>query len=230
MPRRPPGSPRGDQRWSTFVRNHAQAIVAYDSCIAVTATFRVLYIWVVMEHGTRRVLHCNVTAHPTAAWASQQLREAFPFKHEYRFLIHAPDSIFAKALNATNRNLRRLPRSWVKHYNSGRPHMSLGLGVPDPPPATSVRLQSAPNHQVADGFHVTSRAILSGLHHEYSLMAHGGRRRSVYLRTTCGLQVCYERYLKANTEKKRTHSLFRQGLMINELMPNMDESWLTRIP
>ena len=67
MPRRVPGTPQGDQRWSTFLRNHAQAIVACDFCIAVTATFRVLFILVVIEHGTRRILHCNVTAHPTAA-------------------------------------------------------------------------------------------------------------------------------------------------------------------
>ncbi len=78
MSRRPPGNPRGDQRWSTFLRNHAQAIVACDFCIAVTATFRVLYILVVIQHGTRRILHCNVTAHPTAEWTLQQLREAFP--------------------------------------------------------------------------------------------------------------------------------------------------------
>ena len=54
------------QRWRTFVRNHAQAIVACDFCVVVTATFRLLYVFVLMEHATRRILHCNVTAHPTA--------------------------------------------------------------------------------------------------------------------------------------------------------------------
>src|SRR4029453_12641062 len=47
------------QRWQTFVRNHAQAIVACDFCLVVTATFRLLYVFVVMEHATRRILHCN---------------------------------------------------------------------------------------------------------------------------------------------------------------------------
>jgi hypothetical protein len=48
----------------TFVRNHAQAIVACDFFVVVTATFRVLYVFVVIEIGTRRIVHCNVTAHP----------------------------------------------------------------------------------------------------------------------------------------------------------------------
>src|ERR1700675_3290705 len=68
MPKRPPGRPRGDQRWSTFVRNHAKAIVACDFFVAVTATFRLLYMFVVIHHGSRRLLHFNVTTHPTADW------------------------------------------------------------------------------------------------------------------------------------------------------------------
>ena len=63
------------QRWMTFVRNHAQGIVACDFFIAVTARFRVLYVFVVLEVGSRRIV-CNVTAHPTADWTLQQFREA----------------------------------------------------------------------------------------------------------------------------------------------------------
>src|SRR5215467_9968580 len=87
------------QRWMTFVRNHAQAIVACDFCVVVTATFRLLYVFVVMEHTTRRILHTNVTAHPTAAWTLQQLREALPDGHSYRFLLHDRDSIFSRELD-----------------------------------------------------------------------------------------------------------------------------------
>ena len=76
MPKCPRGRPRGDLRWSTFLRNHAKAIVACDFFVAVTATFRLLYVFVVIEHGARRLLHFNVTEHPTSAWALQQLREA----------------------------------------------------------------------------------------------------------------------------------------------------------
>jgi transposase InsO family protein len=87
------------QRWQTFVRNHAQAIVACDFCRVVTATFRLLYVFVVMEPATRRILHTNVTTHPTASWTLQQLREAIPADHTYRFLIHDRDSIFSQQLD-----------------------------------------------------------------------------------------------------------------------------------
>src|ERR1700674_4426546 len=75
MPKRPPGRPRGDQRWSTFLKNHARAIVACDFFVTVTATFQLVYVLVVIEHGSRRLLHMNTTRHPTSAWTLQQLRE-----------------------------------------------------------------------------------------------------------------------------------------------------------
>src|SRR5437870_11390351 len=93
------------QRWQTFVRHHAQAIVACDFCVVVTATFRLLYVFVVMEHATRRILHTNVTAHPTASGTLQQLREAIPADHTYRCLIHDRDSIFSQQLDQGIRHL-----------------------------------------------------------------------------------------------------------------------------
>ena len=89
------GRRTSSQHWRTFVRNHAKAIVAADFLVAITAGFRVLYVFVVMEVGSRRILQCNVTAHPTAAWTLQQFREAIPGDHTYRFLIHDRDSIFS---------------------------------------------------------------------------------------------------------------------------------------
>ena len=96
---RPRGGTSG-QRWSTFVRNHAKAIVACDFFIAVTASFRVLYVFVAMEIGSRRVLHTNVTAHPTAEWMIQQFREFLAFDHPYRFVIHDRDAIFSQRLDS----------------------------------------------------------------------------------------------------------------------------------
>jgi hypothetical protein len=79
-----PGTRRQAQRWSTFIRNHAKGIVACDFCVVVTVTFRLLYVFVIIEHASRRLLHVNVTAHPTAEWTLQQLREAIPADHAYR--------------------------------------------------------------------------------------------------------------------------------------------------
>ena len=88
-------TPDPKQRWLTFVHNHAKAIVACDFFVVITATFRTLYVFLVIEIGSRKILHQNVTAHPTAAWTLQQYREALPGDHAYRFLIHDRDSIFA---------------------------------------------------------------------------------------------------------------------------------------
>ena len=100
MPKRPGGGPRGNRPWRTFLPNHASTIVACDVCVVVTATFRLLYVLVVIEHGSRRLLHCNVTEHPTAEWTRQPLREAIPLDYPYRCLMHDRDSIFSGELDA----------------------------------------------------------------------------------------------------------------------------------
>ena len=105
MPKRPSGRPRGDQRWSTFMHNHANAIVACDFFVTITATFRLLYVFVMIEHGSRQLVHLNVTAHPTAAWTLQQLREILEHDGRYRYLIHDRDSIFARRLDESIKNL-----------------------------------------------------------------------------------------------------------------------------
>ena len=67
--------------------------------VAVTATFHLLYVFVVIEHRTRRLVHCNVTARPSSAWMVQQLREAAEFERRYEYLLHDRDSIFAEHLD-----------------------------------------------------------------------------------------------------------------------------------
>src|SRR5262249_29174272 len=109
----PPQRGPSSQRWMTFVRNHAQGILACDFFVTVTASFRVLYVFVVMEVGTRRIAHFNVTAHPRSSWMLQQLREVVTGEKPYRFLIHDRDSIYSSefdsALKAMGLNILKTP-------------------------------------------------------------------------------------------------------------------------
>ncbi len=94
-----PGKRGQSQRWSTFIRNHAKGISACDLCVTVTATFRMLCVFVIIEHTSRRLIHVGVTSHPTVSWTMQQFREAIPADHSYRFLIRDRDSIFSKEVD-----------------------------------------------------------------------------------------------------------------------------------
>jgi putative transposase len=88
------------QRWMTFVRNHAKAIIAADFFVVVTATFQFVYVLVVMEIETRRVVHLNVTRHPTADWTMQQFRECVIGDEGYKFIIHDRDSIYSSEVDS----------------------------------------------------------------------------------------------------------------------------------
>jgi transposase InsO family protein len=87
--RRPPS-----QTWRTFLTNHVHQIVAADFFVVPTATFRLLFVLVILGHDRRRVVHTAVTAHPTAAWTAQQFREAFPWDQAPRYLIRDRDRAF----------------------------------------------------------------------------------------------------------------------------------------
>jgi transposase InsO family protein len=87
--RKPPS-----QTWRTFLHNHVQALVSVDFLIVPTIRFQVLYVFLVLAHERRRVVHFNVTAHPTAEWTGQQLREAFPFDQVPRYLLRDRDKTF----------------------------------------------------------------------------------------------------------------------------------------
>ena len=86
MPRRP-ANPDERQRWRTFLANHREVIAAIDFFTVPTATFRVLYVFFIVHHARRVLMHFRVTSHPTAAWITQQLREAFPYDQAPRYLI-----------------------------------------------------------------------------------------------------------------------------------------------
>jgi len=87
---------RGDpgRKWLAFLQNHREVIVAMDFFTVPTVTFQLLYCFFVIAHGRRKVLHCNVTRHPTAEWVVQQLREALPEAGPYRYVILDRDSKF----------------------------------------------------------------------------------------------------------------------------------------
>jgi hypothetical protein len=87
--RKPPS-----QTWRTFLENHAKQLVSIDFFTVPTIHFQVLYVFLVLAHDRRRILHFNVTAHPPAEWTGQQLREAFPFDQLPRYLLRDRDSIF----------------------------------------------------------------------------------------------------------------------------------------
>jgi transposase InsO family protein len=90
--KRAPRGPEPAKRWLAFLRNHREAIAAMDFFTVPTITFGVLYCVFIIAHGRRRILHFNVTQHPTSLWIVQQLREAFPFESAPRFLISDRDA------------------------------------------------------------------------------------------------------------------------------------------
>jgi putative transposase len=83
-----------DMTWRTFLENHLSQIVSVDFFTVPTIRFQVLYVFLVLAHDRRRVIHFNVTAHPTAEWTGQQLREAFSFDRFPPYLLRDRDAIF----------------------------------------------------------------------------------------------------------------------------------------
>ncbi len=92
------------QTWRTFLKNHADQIACGEHCRTAaidfftvpTATFRVLYCFVVLWHDQRRVAHFNVTRNPTAEWTARQITEAFPYDQAPRYLLRDRDSIYGQ--------------------------------------------------------------------------------------------------------------------------------------
>jgi putative transposase len=88
--RKPPS-----QTWKTFLANHTADLVSVDFFTVPTATFRIMYVFVILHHKRREILHFNATYHPTAKWTAQQIVEAFPFDTAPRYLIRDRDSIYS---------------------------------------------------------------------------------------------------------------------------------------
>ena len=115
--RKPPS-----QTWRTFLENHLTQMVSIDFFTVPTIRFQVLYVFLVLAHDRRRILHFNVTAHPTAEWTGQQLREAFPFDQLPRYLLRDRDAIFGDKFREQVRDMGihevlSTPRSpWQRAY------------------------------------------------------------------------------------------------------------------
>src|ERR1700737_4946331 len=107
--KRAPRDPEPAKRWLTFLRNHREAITAMDFFTVPMITFRVLYCFFVISHDRRRILHFNVTRHPTSSWIVQQLREAFPFGSAPRFVIFDRDAKYGLEVPAAVRTLSVSP-------------------------------------------------------------------------------------------------------------------------
>jgi transposase InsO family protein len=114
--RRPPS-----QTWRTFLANHVDQMVAADFFVVPTVAYRLLFVLVILAHQRRRIVHLAVTAHPTALWTAQQLREAFPEDAAPRYLIHDRDHAFVALASTASgmgiQELRTAPRSpWQNGY------------------------------------------------------------------------------------------------------------------
>ena len=171
------------QTWRTFLRNQVGQIVAVDFFVVPTVTFRLLFVFVVLGHERRRVIHFNfnVTAHPTAEWTAQQITEAFPWDTSPRMgiteVLTAPrspwqnpyaerliGSVSRECLNHfmvfNEQSLRRILNRYFDYYQRSRTHLALAKDSPES------RTTQPP------GFgKVVALPILGGLHHRYDRRA-----------------------------------------------------------
>jgi transposase InsO family protein len=93
--RKAPRDPEPGKRWAAFLSNHREAIAAMDFFTVPTLAFGMIYCFFVISHNRRHVLHFGITRHPTSAWVSQQLRDAFPYEPTVKYLIFDRGSNFS---------------------------------------------------------------------------------------------------------------------------------------
>ena len=187
-------TPDPSRRWGPFIRNHMDVTAACDFFVVPTATFKVLYVFVVLSHARRRILHVNVTEHPTAAWAARQILEAFPGDVP-RLLLRDRDGIYGwefdrmvKALRI--RQISSAPRSpwrlgfWERVIGTlrrectdhlipfGRRHLLRALReyvecYYSSRPHQSLERNSPMPREVDAVGEVFAKPVLGGLHHRY---------------------------------------------------------------
>jgi transposase InsO family protein len=119
MPRRPQRTTR--QRWKTFLKNHSAEIISLDFFVVPTITFKLLHVLVFLSHDRRKVVHFNVTAHPTSEWATQQLRNAFCDEEPPKFLMRDRDSKFGEEFthSVSTLNIRQILTAYRAPWQNG---------------------------------------------------------------------------------------------------------------
>jgi transposase InsO family protein len=157
--RKPPS-----QSWRTFLENHGKDIIATDFFTVPTATFRVLFVLVVLSHDRREILHTNVTESPTAEWTARQILEAVGLEDTPKYLIQDRDRKFSesfsrKVASIGIKEVLTAPGSpWQNAYAERviGTHLSLGKNSP------KERIIQFPDRGT-----IQSRQHCGGLHHEY---------------------------------------------------------------
>jgi len=158
LPKRPPGRPRGDLRWSTFLKSHARAILACDFFVAVTATFGMLYGFVVIEHGTRRLAHVALTV--LEPQGERNLRAGH--RHDPARVSGLDDSAVrgASPLDPVRVGCSRQRRASAQRAGTRRSRPSRRI---------CTRPESRIPTSMDAGALVRAKSVLGGLHHEYSV-------------------------------------------------------------
>ena len=176
---------RPSQSWQTFLTNHAKDIVSIDFFTVPTATFKVLYVFLVLDNARRKIIHFNVTTNPTAAWTGQQIAEAFPWETAPRYLIRDRDGIYGfdftrrvssmgikqirtarrspwqnpyveRVIIFDERHLKRVLKEYLGYYHRSRTHLGLDKDCPE--------LRGVELPEIGP---VKSEPVLGGLHHRY---------------------------------------------------------------
>jgi putative transposase len=179
---------RPSPTWRSFLRNQAAGIAAIDMFVVASASFRLLYVMIILTHDRRKIVRFDVTRHPTAGWLSRQVTEAFPWDTAPRYLLRvdavgitevitAPRSPWQNAFVEraigsirrecldyivifNERRLRRVLSTYIDYYHQTRTHLSLDKDCPDPRPVMPP----------GSGRVVTIPQV-NGLHHRYERLA-----------------------------------------------------------
>ncbi len=164
--------------WRVFLDNHVKDLVSIDFFTFPTVRFQVLFVFLVLAHHRRRVVHFNVSANPTSQWTAHQVVEAFPWDSAPRYLLRDRDSVYGSRFRArvhsltirrecvdhviilNERHLKRVLAGYFHSYHQWRIHRSLDMDSPDPR-----------SDQLPELGQVVECPDVGGLHHHYERRA-----------------------------------------------------------